>query len=75
VTLGGVPVEVVKIRIAGTMTGRVRGTSTDVLTLVAATGLPVRWERTVDTLADAFGASVRYVEQAQFDLVSLTPQT
>jgi hypothetical protein len=75
VTVGGVAVEVVRIRIDGTITGRARGTSSDTLTLVAGTGLPVRWERSVDTVADAFGASVRYVEHATFDLTSLTPQT
>ena len=75
VSIGGVAVEVVKLRILGTLTGRVRGTSSDTLTLVASTGLPVRWERSVDSVADAFGASVRYVEQASFDLTSLTPQT
>jgi hypothetical protein len=74
-SVGGVPVDVVRIRIDGTLTGRVRGTSVDLLTLVASTGLPVRWERSVDTIADAFGSSVRYQEQAQFDLVSLTPST
>jgi hypothetical protein len=29
----------------------------------------------VDTMADAFGTSVRYQEAATFQLVSLTPQT
>ena len=66
-------VAVVRIRIDGTITGRIRGTSIDLLTLVAGTGLPVRWQRSVDTLADAFGSTVRYQEQAQFDLVSLHP--
>ena len=75
VVIGGVTVAVVRIRIDGTITGRIRGTSTDLLTLVASTGLPVRWERSVDTLADAFGSTVRYQEQARFELVSLTPQT
>ena len=73
--VGGVSVAVVRIRIDGTITGRIRGTSTDLLTLVVGTGLPVRWQRSVDSLADAFGSTVRYQEQAQFDLVSLAPQT
>jgi hypothetical protein len=74
-TVGGVTVDVVRIRVDGTLSGRVRGTSVDLLTFVASSGLPVRWERSVDTLADAFGSTVRYQEQAQFDLVSLTPST
>jgi hypothetical protein len=75
VLVGGVAVEVVQIRVDGTLTGKVRGTSSDLLTLVAATGLPVHWVRSIDTLADAFGTTVRYQEQARFDLQSLTPQT
>ncbi len=75
VTVGGVAVPVVKIRVGGTLTGRVRGTSLDLLTFDVASGLPVRWERSVDTMADAFGTSVRYQEHVVFDLVSLTPAT
>jgi hypothetical protein len=74
-TVGGVAVETATYRIEGTMTGRVRGTSTDLYTVVRATGLPIHMVRSVDTIADAFGTSVRYQEQAAFDLVSLTPQT
>jgi hypothetical protein len=74
-TIGGVAVDTVTYRVDGTMTGRVRGTSMDLYTVVQATGLPVHMERTVDTVADAFGTSIRYHEQATFDLVSLTPQT
>ncbi len=73
--VASVEVDVIRLRVDGTMTGRVRGTSTDLLTVVAATGLPVVWDRTVDSVADAFGASVRYQEHARFDLVSLTPAT
>lgn len=74
-TVGGVTVDTVTVRVDGTMTGRVRGTSMDLYTLVASTGLPIRVERSVDTIADAFGTSIRYQEQATFDLASLTPQT
>jgi hypothetical protein len=74
-TIDGVTVDVIRFRIDGTLTGRVRGTSVDLMTVVASTGLPVVWDRTVDTVADAFGASVRYQEQARFELVSLTPTT
>jgi hypothetical protein len=74
-TVGGTTVETVTYRVEGAMTGRVRGTSVDLYTVVRTTGLPVHMERTVDTIADAFGTSIRYQEQATFDLVSLTPQT
>jgi hypothetical protein len=74
-TIGGVTVDVIRLRVDGTLTGFTRGTSRDLMTVVAATGLPVIWERTVDTVADAFGGSVRYQEQARFELVSLTPAT
>lgn len=74
-TVGATSIDTVTIRVDGTMTGRVRGTSYDLITFDARTGLPVATERSVDTLADAFGTSVRYQEQATFDLVSLQPQT
>jgi hypothetical protein len=74
-TVGGQVVEVIRLRIEGTMAGRVRGTSVDELTVVAATGLPVHWRRSVDTDADAFGTTIKYQEQASFALVSLTPAT
>lgn len=74
-TVGGEVVEVIRLRIEGTLSGRVRGTSLDELTVVAATGLPVRWTRTVDSDADAFGTTIKYQEQTAFDLVSLTPAT
>ena len=73
--VGGVLVDTVTFRIVGTMTGRVRGTSSDTYTVVRSTGLPISVDRTVDTMADAFGTSVRYQEHATFDLVSLDPQT
>jgi hypothetical protein len=74
-TVGGVQIATVTYRVDGTMTGRVRGTSSDRYSVVMATGLPIRIDRSVDTMADAFGTSVRYQEHATFDLVSLTPAT
>jgi hypothetical protein len=74
-TVAGNTVETVTYRVDGTLTGRVRGTSTDLYTVDRATGLPIRIERSVDTVADAFGTSVRYQEHATFDLVSLHPET
>jgi hypothetical protein len=58
----------------GTMTGRVRGTSTDELWLTPDTGMTLRWDRTVDTLANAFGSEIRYKEDASFLLESLKPR-
>lgn len=74
-TVGGVTVDTVEVRIAGTMTGRVRGTSLDLVVMDARTGLPIEVERWVDTVADAFGTSIRYQEHAEFQLLSLTPRT
>jgi hypothetical protein len=74
-TVGDQVVDVVRIRVDGTLSGRIHGTSLDTLTLVAGTGLPVHWDRMVDTLAQAFGSTVHYVEHATFDLQSLSPQT
>jgi hypothetical protein len=71
----GVTVETITYRIEGLMTGRVAGTSLDINTVVRATGLPVRAERWADTVANAFGADVRYQEHVTFDLLSLTPAT
>lgn len=71
----GVAVETISYRIEGVMSGRVAGTSLDVNTVVRSTGLPVRAERWADTVANAFGADVRYQEHVTFDLLSLTPAT
>lgn len=76
VTVGGRQVEAVRIRIDGSFTGKATGTSVDHLWMAPDTGMTLRWDRTVDTLADAaFGAQVRYQEDASFVLESLTPQT
>jgi hypothetical protein len=76
VNVGGVPVDAVHIAIDGTFTGKATGRSHDELWLAEATGMTLRWDRMVDTMADAaFGAQVRYQEQASFVLVSLTPRT
>ena len=56
-----------------TFTGQAERTSLDELWLAADTSAP-RWERSVDTIADAFGgAKVRYREDATFVLESLVP--
>jgi hypothetical protein len=74
-TVEGVVTDTVTFTIQGELTGRVRGASSDTYTVVRTSGLPIRLERSVDTLADAFGTTVQYQEHVTFDLVSLTPQT
>jgi hypothetical protein len=65
----------VRFRLDATMTGRARGTSTETFWVSPVTGLTLRWERSVDTIADtSFGAKVRYQEQATFVLESLDPK-
>lgn len=74
-TIGSSTVEVHHIRIVGEFRGRANGTSDDELWLLDS-GLTARWKRTVDTKADAaFGAQVRYQENADFVLESLDPAT
>jgi hypothetical protein len=76
VTVGGVNIEVAHIKIRSVLSGRTEGTAFDELWFLPTNGLTVRWDRTVNTLADAaFGAKVRYEEQASFLLESLTPAT
>ncbi len=72
VKIGGELVEAVHVRDDGTATGRVNGTSMDELWLDPRTGLTLKWVRTVDTIATAFGgAKVHYTEDATFLLESL----
>jgi hypothetical protein len=74
VTVEGAEVAALRIVLVGSFTGKAQGTSRDELWFTPDTGLTLRWERTVDTLADAFGgAKVRYQEAATFTLESLTP--
>jgi hypothetical protein len=74
--VGGTQVDTVHLHIRSSLTGRATGTEQEDFWAVAQTGLPVQWNRQIDTLADAaFGAHVRYQEQASFVLESLTPAT
>ncbi|MHB8664274.1 MAG: hypothetical protein ACYDH6_16460 [Acidimicrobiales bacterium] len=76
VVVGGVAVTVVHTVLDSELSGRAVGTAHDDLLIVADTGMTVAWTRSVDTVADAaFGAKAHYTEQAQFQLLSLTPQT
>jgi hypothetical protein len=73
--IGGETVRAIRLFVAGTVTGRVNGTSTDDFYFDPDTGMTVKWVRTVDTKADAFGgAKVRYQEDASFVLESLDPK-
>lgn len=75
IDIGGTVVEAVRVDIDAVLSGRSVGQSHDQLWLHPETGLTLRWDRTVDTVADAvFGAQVRYQEQASFVLRSLVPQ-
>ena len=76
VPIGGRSVPAVHLVIDAEFSGRANGTAHEELWLARDTGMTLRWQRTVDTVADAaFGAKVRYQENATFVLESLTPQT
>jgi len=73
--VGGDEVEALHLRLDATMTGRAVGGAVENFWLVPGTGLPIRWERDIDTVANtAWGTKVRYRENATFVLESLEPQ-
>ena len=74
ITIGKDRVDALRIDLDSTMTGQVDGSSTDSLWVSARDGMTLRWERTVDTLATAYGARVRYKEDATFILKDLEPK-
>jgi hypothetical protein len=73
-TIGGEKVSAVHIEIDSVFKGRANGTAMDELWFAEDTGAVLRWERTVDTKAKAFGTDVRYQEEATFLLESLSPK-
>ncbi|MBV8234559.1 MAG: hypothetical protein JO075_02545 [Acidimicrobiia bacterium] len=74
VQVGGASVDAVHLHLHSTLTGRAQGTADEQFWLLPHSGLVLRWDRSVDTMADAaFGANVHYQEQATFLLESLTP--
>ncbi len=75
ITIGSTAVQALRVHLTGTSSGQSQGTFVDDLWLDPATGLTLRWERSVDSTADSFGARVRYTERATFQLESLVPQT
>jgi hypothetical protein len=74
--IGGEVVKTIHVRDDGIVKGpKMDGTSMDELWLHPRTGVTLRWNRTVDTTAAAFGgARVRYTEEATFLLESLEPR-
>jgi hypothetical protein len=75
-SIDGRSVEAVHYEVESTFTGHATGTSVDRLWVLPETGMTLRWDRTVDTMANAsFGAEVRYQEEASFVLESLQPAT
>lgn len=73
--VGGQMLDAVRIRIDATFTGKAEGSSEDHFWVSPSTGLPYRWDRTVDTVTDAgWGAQVTYQEEASFVLESLEPR-
>ncbi|MBV8160437.1 MAG: hypothetical protein JO265_05895, partial [Acidimicrobiia bacterium] len=74
VQVGGASVDAVHLHLHSTLTGRAQGTADEQFWLLPQNGLVLRWDRSVDTMADAaFGANVHYQEHASFLLESLTP--
>ena len=73
--VGGRDVPTVHIVIDATFSGRADGTAHEDLWIARDTGMTLRWQRSVDTVADAaFGAKVRYQENATFVLESIVPE-
>ena len=75
ITVGSAVVQTVHVKVAGTMSGQSSGHFVDELWLDPATGMTIKWVRSVDSISNAFGASVHYTENASFLLESLVPQT
>jgi hypothetical protein len=72
--VGGEVVKAVKVTVEAEMTGTVDGESSDTLWYHPLTGMTLRWDRTVDTLATAYGTKIHYTEDASFVLESLEAQ-
>lgn len=72
--VGGTPVPVARVRLAGTVTGSVRGRTDREVWLSLADGLLVRAVADTDTLADTAGGTVRYRERYTLRLTSLQPR-
>jgi hypothetical protein len=75
IDIGGTTISSVRVHLTGTSSGSSYGTFVDDLWLDPVTGLTLRWDRSVDSHSNAFGANVHYTENASFVLESLTPRT
>lgn len=74
--VGGKSVGAIHFRLDSTFRGKQNGTAVDDLWVSPDTGMTLRWDRHTTADADtAFGANVRYVEEASFILESLSPTT
>ena len=72
--VGDQVVEAVKFSLHSLMSGKTNGTADDHLWIHPKTGMTLRWDRQVDTMATAYGAQVHYLEDASFVLKSLDPR-
>ena len=74
VDVGGVPVEAVALRVEARDGGASRGRVTELRLLEPQTGLPLRLERTVETVNDSPLGDVRFAERSTLRLLSLEPR-
>ena len=74
-TIGGTPVEAVHYHRERTMSGGQRGTERADVWFDSSTGLPLRNERHISVDTDTVIGVTTYTEDADFELVSLTPTT
>jgi hypothetical protein len=72
--IGATSVDAVRFELRSTMTGKTNGTAHDEFWIHPQTAMTLRWDRTVDTMATAYGAQVHYEENASFVLESLEPR-
>ncbi|MEY2477602.1 MAG: hypothetical protein QOG87_2917 [Actinomycetota bacterium] len=74
-TIGGVAVDAIRVRMEGVVSGRAEGTSFSDTWAHPDTGLMLKSIRKVDTRAKAFGTTVDYREEATYELEKLEPAT
>jgi len=72
--VGGNDVKAVWFSLHSRMSGKTKVTADDHLWIHPKTGMTLRWDRQVDTMATAYGAQVHYLEEASFVLQSLDPR-
>ena len=72
--VGGRPVETIHVRRRTSLTGSIRGRSTQDLWLARETGVPVRLDLTTSTTNDSAVGDVHYAEDVSLRLRSLAPR-